>query len=305
MQFNYTDWKVVLWGHKTTENTFYYIHQAYVKAFKHLGAQAYWFDDNDNVNDSFHTNTLYLTEGQVDKKIPISHNCLYVIHNCYDPKYLPLIADNKAVRMQTYTDDALKYNTTKMDDCVLADYDGKCIYFPWATDLLPHEIEANKSNRVFNSESKLIRWVGTVGEGSFGNLDQITPFQQACQANGIRFEHGMNVVPEEHIKFIQNSYMAPTIVGKWQHEKGYVPCRIFKNISYGQMGITNSPRIHELFQQKVIHNNDTRLLFYNARTYMESMPLTELHALMDVVKNKHTYINRIGAILDFLEKTCQ
>jgi hypothetical protein len=299
---NTQTWKMVLWGHKTHYNTFYYIHHAYNRAFKHLGAQVYWFDDDDNVSNFDFSNSFFITEGQVDKKIPLRDDCFYLLHNCTDDKYKPLLDKNRAGRMQTYTDDVLKYKIPKVEDCIHADYDGKCLYFPWATDLLPHEIEANKPSQPFNKDSRVIHWVGTVGEGTFGNMGQINPFIQACNANGIRFDQVMLVSLEENIRRIKASYMAPTIVGKWQHEVGYIPCRLFKNISYGQMTMTNSPRLYELCQHKIIHNNDTHQLFYDARDYLSKMPLSELHSLMDWVKDKHTYLNRIDTVLTFCNK---
>ena len=258
--------------------------------------------DNDDVSGFDFSNTFFFTEGQVDKKIPLREDCIYLLHNCYDDKYKPLIEKNRAFRMQTYTDDALKYNLTKVEDCIYADYGGKCIYFPWATDLLPHEIDANKPAQPFNRDSRIVRWVGTIGGERFGNIDQINPFIAACSANGIAFDQVMRVSVDENIRRIKESYMAPTIVGQWQYDVGYVPCRIFKNISYGQMGITSSPRIYELFQHKVIYNSDTYQLFYDAKNYLEKMSLEELHSLMDFVRDHHTYINRINTVFDFVNK---
>jgi hypothetical protein len=302
MSFNCDNCKIVLWGHKTIANTFHYINVAYERTFKHLGFNVSWMDDNDDVSNFDFSNSIFFTEGQVDGKIPLREDCFYILHNCYDQKYNFLYDKNRCARMQTYTDDALKYNLTKLEDCIYADYEGKCIYFPWATDLLPYEIENNKPSKSFNSDSRIINWVGTIGGEKFGNIDQITPFKKACEKQGITFSHAMaGKSTEENIDLIKTSYMAPTIVGKWQHEVGYIPCRIFKNISYGQMGITNSPRIYELFQHKVIHNNDTYWLFYDAKNYMEKMPLSELHSLMDFVKDKHTYINRINTVMGFID----
>jgi hypothetical protein len=301
MKISQENHKVVLWGWKDYSNTFHYIHYAYNKAFKYLGYDTYWFDNNTDVSNFDFKNTLFFTEGQVDKNIPLRNDCFYVLHNCYDEKYNPLFENGKAFRMQTYTDDALKYKTTKIDECIHADYEGKCIYFPWATDLLPHEVEANKPSKVFNNESKYVHWVGTIGGERFGNIDQITPFKNACQVNGITFTNRMLVSNEENMRLIKESYMSPTIVGKWQHEVGYVPCRIFKNISYGQMGVTSSPRIYELFDHKVIYNDDTNQLFYDARNRLSTMLLAELHLLMDIVKEKHTYLNRIKTVLDFIQ----
>ncbi len=53
-------------------------------------------------------------------------------------------------------------------------------------------------------------------------------------------------------------------VGSWQKNIGYIPCRILKNISYGHMGITNSPRVYELFENKVVYHPDCYQLFLEA-----------------------------------------
>ena len=304
MKFNYNDWKIVLWGYKQNDNTFHYIHNAYNKAFQHLNAKVYWFDDNSNINGFDFSHCVFFTEGQVDKRMPIRNDCFYLLHNCDNDKYKSLVDDNKAIRMQVYTDDVLKYQTIKLDECIHADYEGKCIYFPWASDLLPSEIEANKPNVAFNKDSKIVHWIGTIGDGRFGNVEQINPFKLACQENGIGFSQAMLISFEENVRRIKESYMAPAIVGKWQHEVGYISCRSMKNISYGQMIMTNSPRIYEFMDRRIIHNNDTYQLFFDAQKYLDVMPLTELHSLMDFIKEKHTFLNRIQTILDFIDKTC-
>jgi hypothetical protein len=303
MKITKEKYKVVLWGWKDHFNTFHYIHFAYNRTFKYLGYDVYWFDDNTDISNFDFKNTLFFTEGQVDKNIPLRDDCFYVLHNCDQKKYKELLNRNKCIQMQTYTDDVLKYNYSKLGECIYADYEGKCIYFHWPTDLLPHEIEKNKPNVAFNSESKFVHWVGTIGGEYFGNIDQIAPFKSACLDNGITFTNRMLVSQEENINLIQQSYMAPTIAGKWQFEVGYVPCRITKNISYGQMGITNSPRIYELFDRKIIFNTSTYDLFSDAKQYLEKMPVSELHSLMDYVKENQTYINRINTIIDFIDKT--
>src|SRR5690349_5990415 len=79
--------KVVIWGHKLHTHTHSYIHSGFYEGFKHLGYATYWFDDADDVSDFNFSNTLFLTEGQVDKKIPLRADCIYLLHNCTDPKY--------------------------------------------------------------------------------------------------------------------------------------------------------------------------------------------------------------------------
>lgn len=103
------------------------------------------------------------------------------------------------------------------------------------------------------------------------------------------------------MKLIQESIIAPALQSEWQIENGYIPCRIFKNISYGKMGITNNDTVNLLFNNKLIHSLDIAFLvqqglkFTNLSNYKNTVI-----ELMEFVKNKHTYINRINFILNFL-----
>jgi len=68
--------KVIIWGHKLHSHTHSYIHNAFYIAFKHMGYETYWFDDKDDVKKFDFSNSLFLTEGQVDKKIPLREDCI-------------------------------------------------------------------------------------------------------------------------------------------------------------------------------------------------------------------------------------
>ena len=94
--------------------------------------------------------------------------------------------------------------------------------------------------------------------------------------------------------------MAPALQGKWQCDVGYIPCRIFKNISYGQPGMTNSKTVYDLFKGKILYNSNPSKLFRDAQEYLKKMTLQDLYAQMDFVKERHTYLNRINHLLNFL-----
>jgi len=68
------------------------------------------------------------------------------------------------------------------------------------------------------------------------------------------------------------------------------------------MGVTNSEAVYNLFEKKIIFNKDTRQLFHDAKKYTENMQDEELYELMDFVKDKHTYINRIDRLLSFFRE---
>ncbi len=295
--------KVVVWGHKLHTHTHSYIHNGFYIGFKHLGYDTYWFDNDDDVSLFDFSNTLFLTEGQVDGKIPIRDDCYYILHNCTLSKYQVLPQKN-CIAMQVYTDSVLKYHFTEVDKCIYYDIKGRCVYMPWATDLLPDQIEEMKKTiKPLDSKNRVVYWVGTIGDGRFGNIEQLTPFIQACQESDVCFVHAgiTKLTIEENIRFIQDSYVAPAIVGRWQKEVGYIPCRIFKNISYGKMGVTNSSQVYELFDRKIVYHPDEYQLFYAAEERLKALKLEELFALMDVVKTKHTFIQRIGTLLHFFD----
>jgi hypothetical protein len=182
---------------------------------------------------------------------------------------------------------------------------------PWATDLLPHEIDAKKiaiKQRSLLKKRNLLKyvgWVGSVCGGSFGNQSEIDPFITAARHANIKFSHKTKLNPKETERFLERAYMAPTIVGEWQKKQGYIPCRIFKNCSYGQMGITNSYRVYELFNKKIVYDSDPGVLFSKAQHALTSFDDKEREELMDFVKEKHTYISRIHTLLNFIDKVKQ
>jgi hypothetical protein len=294
---------VVIWGHKNTGHTHSYIHGAFYKAFKHLGYDAYWVDTVDELKGVNLSNTLFLTEGQVEKGIPIRSDGTYILHNSTSPQNYK---GSHFVTIQVYTHDVDKLsNLVTLSPFIIADYPGKVLYMPWATDLLPHEIDQIKTTIPFIKKGNDIWWVGTVGEGEFGNVNEINPFIKACKENNIDFRISnpwvRGISTEEHIKKIQTSFMAPTIVGTWQKKQGYIPCRIFKNISYGQWGITNSKTAYEILERKITYNPNTYKLFYDALLAVTNLDLRKHFEVMDFVRDNHTYINRIETILNFIE----
>lgn len=294
--------KVVIWGHKLHTHTHSYIHNAFYKAFLYLGYETYWLDNSDDLSQYNLARTLFITEGQVDSKMPMRADSYYFLHNPRSlDRYQKLLDLGRVLFFQVYTDDVLERPyLIKKAPFHYYSLDYKTLYMPWATDLLPYEIEENKVRLLETQKESKVYWVGTVGSS---NRKNVRSFAQACEENNISFivKHRLSV--EENRDLTMRSYMAPTIVGSWQAEKGYIPCRIFKNISYGQMGITNSKRAYQLFQKKIVYSRHPYKLFHLAEKRAKEQTLDEIFALMDFVKEHHTYLNRIEFMLEFLEKT--
>lgn len=295
--------KIVIWGLTKSNHTHYWIHYAYHRAFKEMGFETYWLEDKHHSTFDFQ-NSLFFVAGIQDKHVPLREDCRYILHNCDMKKYQQLFDKNNCIRLQVYTHDCLERNVTKVEDCIYIDYDRKSIYMPWATDLLPREIDTIKDNmRKIIAKKRIARFVGTCNYRSnspFNNRKPLFDFKRGCSECDIDFEIITGVDMHKNIALTQEALVAPAIQGEWQCEKGYIPCRIFKNISYGQMGVTNSKTVYDLFKGNIVYNADAAQLAHDAIEKASTITLDEIFELMDFVRDNHTYINRIKLLLSLL-----
>lgn len=298
--------KVVIWGYKLYSHTNSYVHYGFFKAFKELGYDVFWFDDLDDVKSFNFENSLFLTLGP-DKNIPLVENSIYILHNCFSSKYSSL-KDSLILKLQTLTQDCFEPERDSKQINNWAYYDNEYVlYFPWATDLLPSEIDENiqhvSSNWINRSIGKDITFVGTV-DGFYIVEKFLMDFAKAAKSYGF----SLNLVNcwsnplsiKDHIEIIKNSSLAPALQGSWQCQKGYIPCRIFKNISYGHWGITNNYYVYELFNKKITYDSDPCSLLLRSYDKICNLKLDEQIELMKFVRDNHTYINRVNVLLQFI-----
>jgi len=286
--------KAVIWGHKLYSHTHSFVHYGFYKAFNSLGYETLWLDDSDDVSSYDFSNSLFLTEGQVCKNIPIRKDCRYVFHNVDCNK---IDVDGLSmVGLQVYHKDCIKYE--KINDYTF--FDGSCLYQPWATDLLPSEIDINETDE---AKKNLIHFIGTITDGWNDINYEMECFERAANERGIEvvklggYGRGGFVPINESIDLISSSYCSPILQSLKQREMMYIPCRIFKNISYGQHPITNCDHLRFLFPEGVIYNSDTYSLFFD---YERKKKVNSIRAMMNEVRRNHTYINRIKQILEVL-----
>jgi hypothetical protein len=254
-------------------------------------------------------NSLIFVVNIADKHVPLLQSCYYVLHNCTDEKYNH-IKNKIIIQVWTNTQTKTRVQTSefKTDNPYIFGYSNELILH-WMTDLLPHEIDANIDTFVeYHDREKKCGWVGSINNcPNFGNTDQINPFKDKCVAAGIEFEsYGMylneTIKTTDAINFLKKCQYACAINGHWQVLHGYIPCRIFKNISYGHISGTNNKVVYELFNKKIPYSENTGKLFdlmYKSVTSPESK--SDTINLMKCVRDNYTYINLINYILDFLK----
>ena len=329
--------KVVVWGHPLYSHTHSYVHFGWVKALRHMGYEVYWFHADEYPNGFDYTNTLFITEcsSGADRNIPLHASNVYFVHACTDPmKYIACGARLIDIRYHlSYLhdsvydydlDEKIRYGSVQSLEGSQAWYEPsttvrdlnscfrtcnanyEALYMFWATDLLPHEI--NFDDRLIKpveQPSKVV-FVGSIGAS---NRRQISNFVRGCEKKNIEFVHinpwSNPVSFEENKTLIQQSIIAPDIRGDddpYSRHKtiGYIPCRLFKHISYGKLGATNCKRIHDLFAPYVLFHEDESQLVDLCLEKRNDIDFIQKQ--MEWVAAHHTYINRVQDLLVVLER---
>ncbi len=300
--------KIILWGYPLNEgDTLAYVWYGFYKAFKYLGYEVYWFSDNTYPSDFNYENAIFICESYKCSKIPLIQSAVYFIHTfrpsvdkdrfaglrvidlAYNVDY-----QNHPVNYKYILD---RYNTEKVAECCYWDNSISRLYISWATDLLPYEIDTSTIDIFPNRE---VPYIGTIyGDGEYSNLAEINKVKQFCQDNNLTFNHidpwRNPVTLEKNRQIITDSFLAPDIRGQQNIQIGYIPCRIFKNISYGKLGITNSRPVHTLLEEKTIYHPDPYTMMEMA--IKERCNISRIKDSMKLVANKHTFVERIKGLM--------
>lgn len=319
--------KVIIWGYPLYSHTYSYINDAFYKAFKYMGYETYWFDD-DNYPDTFNWNDcIFLTEGFADKNIPLNKSCTYLVHGPPNPKKYIDINSKKFVDIRynhvwmkdhiyDYTLDKNKVQkignscyfekskNTKIHfkndyhEYDLDDYDK--FYISWATNLLPHEINLDS---IYYSRKNEIWFCGSiVANIRCENFSVFKPFIQECEKLKIPFHVNdpfKNPLSDiEVIRRTMDSLIGIDLRGPEHLKNGYLPCRIMKNISYGHLGLTNSYEVFKELDGNCLYEKDPVEILYKALN--KKSDLNFIKTSMLYVKENHTYINRIKSLMSII-----
>ena len=308
--------RIVIWGYRIRSlssfvHTHAWIHQGFYLGFKKLGYDVYWFDDKDAIkekipNDFNFKNTLFITMGVEDNIfMPYRDDCYYILHNPdVEEMFDRGIPRNRVMFQQVYGTLCKSRNLKRVypdDPFQLYNPNSKDLYFPWATDIFPEDIEKNIQKIKHFNLKNYFYLIGMI----------VKPWEQfafAAKKKNIYFVktggfEKRKVSIKENQKLIQESFMAPALQCPQQIDMGYIPCRIFKNISYGKFGITNNPTVNELFNNELIYHPVANKLFDKAYDIITqgkiNYDILEKH--MRFVAEKHTYLNRCQTLLDIFK----
>jgi hypothetical protein len=291
--------RVVLWGLTDGYDSFRHIHRHFAHALERLGKEYAWADDVEE-------NRVLIRPGDLVFAVDVaSHNlglpvagASYVLHNFSAGHDVWHGIDHSDVlRLQVYTSAAEAYGV-EWEPGRRYDRAARTLFQPWGTDLLVDEFNAP----VFRGESREVPFVGTIWEGDGqGNVHAIKELREIVDAHRLVFRHLVHVSDEANVAAVRTARIAPAVAGAWQVEQDYLPCRVFKNVSYGALAVTNVPKFRELFAgcfagRGSIGQIVTEVLGLSAAEYLELV-----HAQQAVV-SRYTYRQSLEAIDRALEE---
>lgn len=292
--------KVVIWGLRRSVDSFRYIHQHFFQTLRKLEANVVWCDDTAANREIVASGDLVFAVNVACAHLPVVDGAFYVLHNTDDALNAKIPADHR-IRLQVYT------TATKRDlraqKWMSATYfipEVRMLVQPWGTNLMPSEFYRPLPGRV--RKHTLSFWVGAVWQNALGqgNIEQIAQFKRALRRHHRRFAHLRFVPNWLNAEAIRWSCLAPAIAGSWQAENHYLPCRMFKNISYGHLGLSNVMGFDDVLGDSACLGGDFDALIDFGMSLGDAEFSERIAAQQEWVR-EHTYVNKLANILRAME----
>ncbi len=297
--------KFIIWGHKLHESTHSYIHNSYKKALDFLGYETHWVDHRDDISSIDFSDAVFIVEHARSQGMPFLKNCKYIQLSFNDEFEKNEIPFENVITFRHHCDivDPETFepkNVEKIGELSYWDNKSRILYQAWATDLLPFEIDIENPIK-FNKSSKRLNYVAMLCEKELWWWAE--EFSTKISNNhGVEFKLYTQSIPDEENKnLIQKSFLCPDFRNDWHLRCGYIPCRVFKNISYGRICGTNSPFIKQYFRDYVVFGGTPQTLYENLLDAEMNQKVNMKEAML-YIKQNHTYINRVQNIIKLLEE---
>ncbi len=285
--------KVVVWGLKTGGHTHAHIHRHFFNTLKRLDANVVLVDDLLENKDVIEGDELVISVDVASRYLPIRRGVYYCLHNCEDDIHRR-IDPSRNIRLRTYTRSAEQAGE-KWDQVTFFDGKTRTLFQPWATDLLAGEFE----EPILRPPSNIVFWVGSIWSDRLnqGNVNEIEILKNVLEKRDIRFVHLQGISDLLNVRYVRHSLIAPAIAGRWQVENDYLPCRMWKNISYGQLGVSNVRKFDEVFNGCTVPGRSIEEIIDNTLSLPFGRYRDMIYEQQEVVKSHHTYVNRLLNII--------
>lgn len=291
--------RFVLWGLDSGHDSFRHIHRHYHHALKKLGKETVWLADHVKSASALEAGDLVFAVDIASEHLgrPVEE-VDYILHNFdISADIWDGLPEESALRLQVYTNACERYGV-EWAPGRRYDRAGRILFQPWGTDLLADEFHPP----VFKPHSTEIPFVGSIWDGDGqGNIHAITELKQISNAHRLVFRHYQHISDFKNAFVVRNARLAPAFTGAWQIEQDYLPCRVFKNVSYGALALTQVPKFRELFGGAFTSWGSVGQIITDALGLDEQTYLDLVAAQQEIVK-QYTYKESLESIERALEE---
>jgi hypothetical protein len=231
---------VVIWGLKSIRHSHRYIHQGFQSTFQRLGYDVVWVDDKVRNQKFLEGSNLVVSVDIASKNLVWYKNNKYILHNVERQDFQ---GQKNVLNLQVFSSNS--FGSAVDDSIALYDKTSQTLFQPWGVSE-PITLWKTPSR----SHGKVEYWVGAIWNNNLnqGNRPIMDLYGQVLNSRGIKFKRiggtrslGINGInPIRSLELVNCSPVGSQIVGNWQKEKRYVPCRLFKNIAAGQPPSSNA-----------------------------------------------------------------
>jgi hypothetical protein len=212
-----------------------------------MGKEAIWIDDKQSNSELVRKGDTVFAVDVASRFLPNVKGAKYVLHNI-DPASKEI--NRNYINLQAFTKSAVGEKLGI--PYVLWNGDSRTLYQPWGVPTSPTEWLTPKLTNL-----KTEHWIGSIWNNELdqGNLSFMEVYKKSLASYNLKFKQrgtttrfrpsGLSEVSAARL--INRSPVGAAVVGNWQNENKYVPCRLFKNIAAGAIPSSNSD-FSELFQ---------------------------------------------------------
>ncbi len=293
--------KIVIWGLRKRWHTHRFIFQSYYENLKKVGIPVVWVEDEKKNQHVIQKGDLIFTasgmtgkmvpvkKSLTDYNVPIRDDVFYCLHAEAD-FFIEKIDLQKRLLLKFYSDEAEKYQ--KIYEAVHFDPETRSLYQPWGTNLMPKEFKKPTYNR-----NKFVFWVGSIWNdtNNHGNLEEIAKFKKVLNEVGLRFIHVRFIPNFMNTFLIRLSRLAPAIAGRRQVEINYLPDRMVKNISYGQLGFSNVKKFKDIFKDCNIYDEDMSVMVKKVLS-LDKVSYIEMVKKQQEITKRYTTLDHLNNI---------
>lgn len=259
--------RIVIWGLRSVFNDSYrFVQGGFYLTLKKLSIPVVWLDDSPASVTELKSGDLIFAANRAMQYMPLQSQLKYCLHNA-DNCYFDRLDRSQFMRLQVLTRERFASDEQKLkgvNPLLLgaANFDPQenILYQSWGAPLLAKEFYKPMQLEYKKSEY----FVGTIWENELGqgNSTVIPVYKAELQKRGIQFLHVQGAPERINPLYVRHAAVGASIVGNWQREVGYTPCRLFKAVSFGRVGLINSTSMASAYPWAICNENIPELVDY-------------------------------------------